>query len=119
MDRQGGMQDKMEGVQVGAQAPNFILQDIDGDTHNLREYLQDDKIVVLEWFDPLSPFSRKYHEQNDALKKTYDRFEDKDVIWVAVATFGIQGQGNFQGGQSGAQTPPVGGQPKTTTPPAG
>lgn len=111
MDRQGaGMDTRTEGVQVGAQAPNFILQDIDGDTHNLREYLQDDKIVVLEWFDPLSPFSRKYHEQGELMKKTYDRFEDKDVVWVAVATFGIQGAQGALGGQQGQQPGQVGGQ---------
>lgn len=103
MDR--GMGGAHDGVQVGTQAPNFILQDVDGDTHNLREYLQDDKIVVLEWFDPLSPFSRKYHEQNDVLKQTYDRFEDKDVVWLAVATFGIQDQGMGQQGRVGGQTP--------------
>lgn len=111
MDRQGGMGGAQEGVQVGAQAPNFILQDVDGDTHNLRELLQDDKIVVLEWFDPLSPFSRKYHEQNDMVKQTYERFEGKDVVWLAVATFGIpdqgmtgqQGQQGRTQGQTGAQ----------------
>lgn len=114
-----GQQDRMgqgaagqTGVQVGAQAPNFILQDVDGETHNLREYLQDDKIVVLEWFDPLSPFSRKYHEQNALMKQTYDRFEDKDVVWLAVTTFGIQDQARM--GQQPGQTPPVGGQPGQT-----
>lgn len=90
------------GVQVGEAAPNFIIQDIDGDTHNLREYVQDGKIVVLEWFDPLSPFSRKYHEQSDGLQTTYERFEDKDVIWLAVATYGMtQGQG-LQGPNQGS-----------------
>jgi peroxiredoxin len=110
-DRMGqGQQDRMNqrdqqaGVQVGAQAPNFILQDVDGETHNLREYLQDDKIVVLEWFDPLSPFSRKYHEQNEVMKQTYERFEDKDVVWLAVTTFGIQDQGRI-GGQQPGQIP--------------
>lgn len=106
MDRQGGMNRQggmgaQEGVKEGSQAPNFILQDVDGDTHNLREYLQDDKIVVLEWFDPLSPFSRKYHEQNELLKQTYERFEDKDVVWLAVSTFGIQDQGATTGQQGG------------------
>ena len=65
---------------------------------------------MLEWFDPLSPFSRKYHEQNDLLKQTYERFEDKDVVWLAVSTFGIQDQGTTgqqQGGfgQTQGQTP--------------
>lgn len=72
---------------VGKPVPDFTLQDTEGKTHTLSDYLEDGKIVVLEWFNAGCPYVvRHYNEGNETMKDTAAAYEDKGVVWLAVAT---------------------------------
>ncbi|MEO8505332.1 MAG: redoxin domain-containing protein [Acidobacteriota bacterium] len=64
---------------VGAPAPEFSLQDVDGKTRTLAELRG--KIVVLEWINPNCPFSRRH-----ATEKTMVSTEHRhpDVVWLGI-----------------------------------
>ncbi len=66
-------------VAVGAAAPDFSLQDLDGKTHTLAEYRG--KVVVLEWINPNCPFSRRH-----ATEKTMVGTEARHpgVVWLGI-----------------------------------
>lgn len=71
-------------AKVGEAAPAFTLVDLDGKTHNLADYKG--KTVVLEWFNPECPYVKKHHELNKTMASLNDKFKEKDVVWLAVAT---------------------------------
>ena len=58
-------------VQVGKEAPDFVLTDTNGKTHHLSDYKG--KYVVLEWYQPDCPFVRKHYNSGNmqALQKEY------------------------------------------------
>src|SRR5215207_1086665 len=62
--------EKGEGVQIGATAPSFALQDQDGKTVNLAD--AKGKIVVLEWFNNECPFVQRHYKA-----KTMTNLADK------------------------------------------
>jgi len=71
-------------VEPGDVAPGFTLKAVDGTEHSLQGYLDDGKIVVLEWFNPDCPFIRKHHEKNKTMNETYAAFADRGVVWLAI-----------------------------------
>ncbi|HOX24834.1 MAG TPA: thioredoxin family protein [Candidatus Krumholzibacteria bacterium] len=85
----------LAGVVPGDKAPDFVLPDLDGKEHSLDEYLDQGKIVVLEWFNPDCPFIKKHHLQAHTMNETYERFRDKGVVWLAInsGAEGKQGAG--------------------------
>src|SRR5690606_24421921 len=69
---------------VNAPAPAFALRDLQGKEHSLEQYRG--KIVVLEWFNPQCPYVQKHHRDNKTMANLWDKYQDKDVVWLAVAT---------------------------------
>ena len=64
---------------VGSAAPAFQLKDLDGKTHSLADYKG--KVVVLEWLNPLCPFSDRH-----AREKTMSSLARKhgSVVWLGI-----------------------------------
>jgi len=85
-----------ETVQIGAPAPAFELTDLDGNTHNLQTYLDEGKVIVLEWFNPECPFVVKQYDRTSTMMDTYNYAMDNgDVVWLAInsGAEGKQGHG--------------------------
>lgn len=70
-------------AKIGEAAPAFSLQDQDGKTHSLSDYAG--KVVVLEWFNEQCPYVVK-HYSGGHMNKLADKYEEKDVVWLAVNT---------------------------------
>jgi peroxiredoxin len=66
---------------VGAEAPNFTLQDQDGKEVSLADYKG--KVVVLEWFNEECPFVVKFYREGH-MNKLADQYKSKDVVWLAI-----------------------------------
>lgn len=64
---------------VGATAPPFSLQDLDGKTVSLAEF--EGKTVVLEWINPNCPFSRKHSE---AKTMTSTAGKHPEAVWLGI-----------------------------------
>jgi peroxiredoxin len=64
---------------VGDAAPAFQLKDLNGKTHSLADYKG--KTVVLEWVNPLCPFSDRH-----AREKTMNTIAQKhgEVVWLGI-----------------------------------
>ena len=80
-------------AKVGEAAPDFALIDLNGDRHQLSEYLEQGKIVVLEWFNPECPFVVKQHERLTVMADTYASVvemttavdaDEPGVVWLAI-----------------------------------
>ncbi|MEM7621814.1 MAG: thioredoxin family protein [Planctomycetota bacterium] len=86
-----------EGVDVGSKAPNFTLVDIEGASHTLSEYVEDGKIVVLEWYNPGCPFVKKHYAKADSrtMNTVHKEFKDDGVVWLRINSGapGKQGHG--------------------------
>ncbi|MGD0676423.1 MAG: thioredoxin family protein [Polyangiaceae bacterium] len=66
---------------VGALAPDFTLDDLDGKSVHLAGLRG--KTVVLEWFNPDCPFVNKAHAKG-SLKGMAARRTAEGVVWLAV-----------------------------------
>jgi peroxiredoxin len=66
---------------VGQPAPNFTLQDQDGNSHSLSDFAG--KIVVLEWFNNECPFVVKHYSGGD-MNKTAAMADSGGVVWLAI-----------------------------------
>lgn len=66
---------------VGQPAPQFALQDQNGNTVNLSDFAG--KVIVLEWFNNQCPFVVKFYGSGkmNELAKSY---ADKGVVWLAI-----------------------------------
>ncbi len=73
-----------DGVKVGDAAPNFTVTDIKGKEHTLQDYIDQDKVIVLEWFNPECPFVVKQYETHSVMSDTYNEFKDDGVVWIAI-----------------------------------
>lgn len=83
---------KLEVARVGQPAPDFTLQDLDGDTFRLSDFKG--KTVVLEWFNPGCPYVRLSHTKA-SLRGAADRAREDGVVWLAInsGAEGLQGAG--------------------------
>jgi peroxiredoxin len=70
-----------DGARIGAKAPGFTLQDIDGHTIRLADFAG--KIVVLEWFNPDCPFVRLAHTTG-SLKTMGSELQKRGIVWLAI-----------------------------------
>jgi peroxiredoxin len=77
-------------AQLGAPAPDFTLQDLDGKSVSLSQFRG--KVVVLEWFNPGCPFVRAAHTAG-SLKGLADKYTSDGVVWLAVNSGGKGKQG--------------------------
>jgi peroxiredoxin len=70
-------------VSVGAQAPMFSAQGADGKQHRLRDYAG--KLVVLEWTNPVCPFTAvKYKSGTIQALQRYAA--SHKVVWLSIDT---------------------------------
>lgn len=76
---------------VGAPAPDFALQDLDGKLTKLANFKG--KTVVLEWFNPECPFVKASHTQG-SLKGMADKLSsNSSIVWLAINSGGAGRQG--------------------------
>ncbi len=66
---------------LGAKAPDFQGQDLQGNRHLLSDYAG--KIVVLEWSSPECPYSRRYYD-NGTLDLLYEYAAKNGVTWINI-----------------------------------
>ncbi|RLJ15942.1 hypothetical protein DJ030_06015 [bacterium endosymbiont of Escarpia laminata] len=66
---------------LGAKAPDFQGQDLQGNRHLLSDYAG--KIVVLEWSSPECPYSRRYYD-NGTLDSLYEYAAKNSVAWINI-----------------------------------
>ena len=77
-------------AQIGAPAPDFTLQDLDGKSVTLSQFRG--KVVVLEWFNPGCPFVRASHTVG-SLDGLADKHAKDGVVWLAINSGGPGKQG--------------------------
>lgn len=69
---------------IGEPAPDFTLEDEEGNTHSLSDYRGE--TVVLEWFNIPCPYVARHYEEG-TFDNLIDEFEDDhDLTWLAVDT---------------------------------
>lgn len=66
---------------VGQPAPQFALQDQNGNTVNLSDFAG--KVIVLEWFNNQCPFVVKFYD-NGRMNEIARTYTDKGVVWLAI-----------------------------------
>jgi peroxiredoxin len=70
-------------VDVGAQAPQFTAKGADGKPHRLRDYAG--KLVVLEWTNPVCPFTAvKY--KSGAMQALQRYAASREIVWLSIDT---------------------------------
>lgn len=107
--QRGGQQGGGQTLQVGENAPSWTLKDLDGQTHSMRQHRGE--VIVLEWIDPTNRQWVQQHQQNGDLQRTYERYKEQGITWLAVCSYREQGgQQGMQGGQQGQQPRMQGGQ---------
>lgn len=68
-------------AEVGREVPDFTLPAVDGGRVRLSDYRG--KYVVLEWFNPLCPFTRFAHTEGTLA--TYPaQAREEGVVWLAI-----------------------------------
>lgn len=79
---------KMANLQdiVGKPVADFTLTDTEGKEHTLSNYLNDGKIVVIEWFCATCPYVVRHYEGESTINDTVAKYDGKDVVWLAIAT---------------------------------
>ena len=82
-------------AKVGEPAPAFTLVDYTGAKHSLADLTADEKIVVLEWWNPGCPFVVKHHQLSTTMTDLAAKYADQDVVWMAInsGAEGNQGYG--------------------------
>jgi peroxiredoxin len=69
------------GAKIGAKAPDFSLQDQNGKTVALHDFLG--KIVVLEWTNPQCPFVQRHYAAK-TMANLDNEYQPKGVVWLAI-----------------------------------
>jgi peroxiredoxin len=68
---------------VGRPAPGFSIAGIDGKTYSLESFRG--KWVVLEWYNPSCPHTRKHYESGN-LPRLQREWTTRGVVWLMVST---------------------------------
>ena len=86
---------------IGAPAPDFSLQDTEGNTVTLSAL--NGKYVVLEWTNHLCPFVGKHYDSGNmqSLQKTYT---DKGYTWLSIISSAPGKQGHVTANQANELT---------------
>lgn len=72
-------------VVVGGDAPDFKLMDLEGKEHSLKQYVDEGKVVVLEWYNPGCPFVQKHYKgETQTMNALAKEFKDDGVIWLRI-----------------------------------
>jgi len=68
-------------AEVGVPAPDFILEDQNGNSFSLSNFK--DKIVILEWLNPDCPFVQRHYKSN-TMTSLASNYSDNGVVWLAI-----------------------------------
>jgi hypothetical protein len=68
-------------AELGKAAPEFTLNDLDGNAHELSQYKG--KIVVLEWFNPGCPFVEYAHGKGPLVDMASKEMA-QGVVWLSI-----------------------------------
>ena len=80
-----GPHDKMmHKAELGHAAPDFTLNDFDGNAHTLSDYTEDGKIVVLEWFNPACPYVVLHYEKQTTMNDLAAKYGKENVVFLAI-----------------------------------
>ena len=71
-------------AKLGEKAPDFTLQDFDGNSHTLSSYVEDGKTVVLEWFNPACPYAVMHYDKQTTMNDLAGEYGSKNVVWLSV-----------------------------------
>jgi len=79
-------------VTIGQAAPDFTLEDTNGNNHTLSDY--EGSYVVLEWINFDCPFVKKHYGSGNMqnLQKT---FGGNDVVWLSISSSAHGNQGHY------------------------
>lgn len=77
---------------LGEAAPNFTLQDTEGDTHRLSDY--EDQYVILEWLNFECPFVGKHYGSGN-MQELQQTFTEKGVVWLSIVSSAEGKQGYY------------------------
>jgi peroxiredoxin len=70
-------------VHAGAAAPSFSAKGADGRRHDLHDYAG--KLVVLEWTNPVCPFTAVKYE-NGTMQALQSYAASHDIVWLSIDT---------------------------------
>lgn len=73
----------MSTAQLGRPAPAFEAPDLRGATHRLSDYAG--RWVVLEWYDPECPYTRKHYDSGN-LPRLEQKWTGRGVVWLTIYT---------------------------------
>lgn len=85
---------------VGQPAPDFTLNDINGQAHRLSAYKG--KTVVLEWVNPECPIVMKHYDKSGNLPATQKAAVADGAVWLAINSGHPGAQGDFDAAQVAA-----------------
>src|SRR5687767_2201328 len=80
--RSSAEENAQSSAKVGQPAPQFALQDHNGNAVNLSDYAG--KIVVLEWFNNECPFVQKFYTKSGKMNELAQTYTEKGVVWLAI-----------------------------------
>ena len=81
MEQNETLDEVVEGVEVGSEAPDFTLTDIEGNEFNLSDY-EDEKVVVLEFMNMKCGTCKNF--EKDAMKSYCNESMPEDVEVISV-----------------------------------
>jgi hypothetical protein len=79
-------------VTLGAQAPDFLLRDSNGETHSLSDYRG--RPVVLEWINHGCPYVVKHYGSGN-MQELQARYTGEDVVWLSICSSAPAKQGHL------------------------
>ncbi len=85
---------------VGQPAPDFTLNDINGQAHRLSDYKG--KTVVLEWVNPECPIVMKHYDKSGNLPATQKAAVADGAVWLTINSGHAGAQGDFDAAQVAA-----------------
>jgi alkyl hydroperoxide reductase subunit AhpC len=90
--------EQQEKAQLGQKAPDFTLQDHEGNEVSLSDY--EGQIVVLEWINDGCPFVVKFYRPGK-MQEWQQKYGEQDVKWLIIASSspGTQGYHTADGWQ--------------------
>lgn len=92
---------------VGEQAPNFTLEDTNGETRSLADF--EGQYVVLEWLNFECPFVGKHYGSGN-MQSLQENYTEEGVAWLSIVSSAPGTQGYFPPEEMNAQNEKRGGQ---------
>jgi peroxiredoxin len=81
-------------ARVDHPAPDFTLEDAEGNSHTLSDY--QGKYLVLEWVNFDCPFVRKHYGSGN-MQSLQETYTGEGVVWFSVCSSAPGRQGYFEG----------------------